>query len=137
MTRSSSPANKVIDMCKAQCPAMEITLTFFQLNDWPQEYDLQLTIQNIIVQSCDVDAAVEVLMRSEFKCNVIFDFDEIINVVIQNATAAQALEALRKVHLSPAHDLQRIVLLQGSHEQIVELKSWQLSPNKLEPKRFL
>ncbi|MGP9666560.1 hypothetical protein [Psychrobacter sp. AOP31-A1-22] len=137
MAQSSSLANKVMEMCKQQYPAMEIVHTFFQLNDWPQEHDLQLAIQHIVVRACDVDAATEVLMRSEFKCNVTFDFDEIMNMIVQNATADQALKVLRKVHLSPAPYLQRIVLSKGTHAQIIELKGWQLSPSKLEPKRFL
>lgn len=137
MTQSSNQAKRVLDMCKARYPIAQIIQHFFGLNDWPKEHDLQLTIQQMIVGACEVDAAIEILMRSEFKCNLTFDFDEMMNMVIKNATASQALKALRKVHLSPTYELQSIVLSKGSHEQIIELKSWQLTPNRLEPKRFL
>lgn len=137
MSQSINQPSKVLEMCKAQYSAHEILPHFFQLNNWAEESDLQLAIQHRIVQTHDVEAAIGVLMRSEFKCNIAFDFDEIMNVVLQYAYANQALKALRKVHLAPAHELQSIVLSKGSHEQIIELKAWQLSPNKLEPKRSL
>jgi len=137
MSQSSSQAKTVMAMCKARYPLPEIVQRFFQLNDWTDEHELQLDIQNQIIHANAVDAAIDILLNSEFKCNIAFDFDEIMDMVVQNATASQAFNALRKVHLAPAHTLQSIILSKGSHDQIIELKNWQLSPNKLEPKRLL
>lgn len=136
MAQYGKQAQKVAEMCRGHHSPGQV-VEGFNLNSWANEHKLQLTVQQLVVSYRDVDAAIEILKKSEYRCNLTLDFDELIHVVVQHATPAQALKALRQVHLAPAHYLQPIILIKGTHEQIEALKAWQLSPNKLESKGVL
>lgn len=104
------------------------------LPDWNTDSALQLRVQQTILSEKDVDSAILLCQHIEMMPNIAFDFNEIMGCIIRHATAEQAFHALVSMQLSPSALLQKVILARGTVKEHTQLRDWQLSLKKLEPK---
>mgnify|MGYP003602462043 CR=1 FL=1 len=103
--------------------------------DWASDTALQLRVQQTILASKDIEAAITLCRRIEAMPNVAFDFNEIMACITRHATAAQAFFALTNIQLAPSALLQQAILSRGTVKEHTELRNWQLSLKNLEPRK--
>lgn len=102
--------------------------------DWVNDAALQLRVQQTILAEKDIESAIKLCCTIEMMPNVAFDFNEIMGVIVRHGTAAQAFYALTSIQLAPSALLQQAILAKGTVKDHTQLRDWQLSFKKLEPK---
>lgn len=130
----SQQRQKLFALSREPGCSAELLATCLAQSDWVNDTALQLRVQQTILDEKDIESAIILCRTIEMMPNVAFDFSEIMGVIVRHGTATQAFNALTSIQLAPSALLQQAILAKGTVSDHAQLRNWQLSFKKLEPK---